>query len=88
MIPGTTYCQTGIRLGAGDTLLLYTDGITEARNAVGDQLGQKGLLDAVRAVRTGSPSETCRDLLSTVENFRGGERHHDGETVLVLQYVG
>lgn len=88
LIPGTAYCQTGVRLAAGDKLLLYTDGITEAANASGSQLGQKGLLETVRALKPGPPSDTCYDLLSAVQTFRAGAPRHDDETVLVLQYVG
>lgn len=87
LIPGTAYYQMGVRLAAGDTLLLYTDGITEARNPSGDELGQRGLLDMVRSLTPGSPSETCHHLLSAVQNFRGDEPRHDDETLLVLQYM-
>jgi sigma-B regulation protein RsbU (phosphoserine phosphatase) len=87
MIPGTAYWQTGVRLGAGDTLLLYTDGITEARNPTGNELGQNGLLEMLRAVKPDSPARTCHDLLSAIQAFRGDEPRHDDETLLVLQYA-
>jgi phosphoserine phosphatase RsbU/P len=87
LIPGTAYYQTGIRLEAGDTLLLYTDGITETRDPSGNELGQKGLMEIVRGLRPGSPAETCHNLLSAVATFRGNEPRHDDETVLVLQYT-
>ena len=87
LIPGTAYSQTGVRLGAGDTLLLYTDGITEARNPSGSELGQNGLLEIVCALKPGSPADTCLDLLKAVQTFRGDEPRHDDETVLVLQYM-
>ncbi len=87
LIPGTAYSQTGVRLGTGDTLLLYTDGITEARNPSGSELGQKGLLDMVHGLRPGPPDETCRSLLTAIQTFRGDEPRHDDETVLVLQYT-
>jgi serine phosphatase RsbU (regulator of sigma subunit) len=38
--------EVALRLGAGETLLLYTDGVTEARTA-GGLLGERALLDAV-----------------------------------------
>lgn len=88
LIPGTAYCQTAVRLGIGDMLLLYTDGITEARSPSGNDLGQKGLLEMVRALKPGSPADTCHDLLSAVQSFRGDEPRHDDETLLVLQCTG
>jgi len=87
LIPGTAYCQTGVRLRSGDTLLLYTDGILEARNPSGDELGQKGLMEMVRAIHPGSPADTCVNLLSAVQTFRGREPRHDDETLLLLQHV-
>jgi phosphoserine phosphatase RsbU/P len=39
LIPGTGYHQTAARLAPGDLLILYTDGINEAENEAGDQLG-------------------------------------------------
>jgi serine phosphatase RsbU (regulator of sigma subunit) len=87
LIPGTDYCQTGVRLGAGDTLLLYTDGITEARNPSGSELGHEGLLQSVRSLSLGSPVDICRDLLSAVRKYRADEPRHDDETLLVLQYM-
>jgi phosphoserine phosphatase RsbU/P len=87
LIPGTAYSQTGVRLASGDTLVLYTDGITEARDSSGNELGQKGLLQMVCGLRPASPAETCHDLLSAVQTFRGNEPRRDDETLLVLQHV-
>jgi phosphoserine phosphatase RsbU/P len=39
MISGTAYSQTGVRLGVGDVVLLYTDGITEAMGPSNSELG-------------------------------------------------
>ncbi len=87
LIPGTAYFQTGVRLGSGDTLVLYTDGITEARNPTGNELGQKGLLEMLRAAKPASPVDTCQNLLSALNAFRGDQPRHDDETLLVLQYA-
>ena len=41
LISGTAYSQTGVRLGADGMLVLYTDGITEAMDSGGNELGQR-----------------------------------------------
>lgn len=87
LIPGTAYSQTGVRLGAGDTLILYTDGITETRDPSGNELGQNGLLGMVRNLTPESASDTCQNLLSALHAFRGDQPRHDDETLLVLQHV-
>jgi phosphoserine phosphatase RsbU/P len=87
LIPGTAYSQTGVRLASGDALVLYTDGITEARDSSGSELGEKGLLEMVRGLRPATPSGTCQNLLSALQAFRGDQPRHDDETLLVLKYV-
>jgi phosphoserine phosphatase RsbU/P len=87
LIPGTGYSQTGVRLGSGDLLVLYTDGITETRDSSGNDLGQKGLLELARNVGAGSPVNVSRALISAVQAFRGCVPSHDDETLLVLRRV-
>lgn len=41
LIPGTSYCQTVVTLGPSDLLVLYTDGITDAENDAGQNLGRE-----------------------------------------------
>jgi sigma-B regulation protein RsbU (phosphoserine phosphatase) len=87
LIPGTTYSQTGVRLGAGDTLVLYTDGITEAMNSSGDELGQTGLLEFACSLSVESPADVSHALMSAVQAFRGKVPRRDDETLVVLQRV-
>jgi len=87
LIPGTTYSQTGVRLGAGDALVLYTDGITEAMNSAGEQLGPAGLVELARGLSVESPAHFSHALMSTVEAFRGDMRRRDDETLVVLKRV-
>lgn len=86
LIAGTTYSQTGLRLGTRDILVLYTDGIIEADSSR-RQLGSGGLLDLARSLATESPFEVSQALVSGVQAFRGDVPPHDDETLLVLQHV-
>jgi phosphoserine phosphatase RsbU/P len=87
LIPGTTYSQTGVRLGADDMLVLYTDGITEAMDSSGSELGQRGLLELARGMEVESPVQVSHALISGVEAFRGDAPRRDDETLVVLQRV-
>lgn len=87
LIPGTTYSQTGVRLGADDMLILYTDGITEATDSSGNEFGQRGLIDLARGLEVESPVQVSQALTSGVEAFRGDEPRRDDETLVVLQRV-
>ena len=87
LIPGTSYSQTAVRLGADDMLVLYTDGITETMDPSGNELGQRGLLKLARKLAIKSPADVSRALRSEAQAFRGGTPRHDDETIVVLQRV-
>ena len=84
LIPGTDYRQTVVILKPGDLLVLYTDGITEAENEAGQDLGRNRLLEWARQAPVDSPKAVGEALLQRLHSFRGGGRNDD-ETLLVLQ---
>jgi sigma-B regulation protein RsbU (phosphoserine phosphatase) len=84
LIPGTDYSQTVVTLDPSDVLVLYTDGITEAENEAGQELGRERLLDWARRAPGDSAKALGEHLLQRLESFRGGLRNDD-ETLLVLQ---
>ncbi|CAL9603288.1 hypothetical protein SUDANB58_05482 [Streptomyces sp. enrichment culture] len=63
MLPEPRFVQTTTRLFPGDGLLLYTDGLTEARVPDGTMLGEEGLVGHLTAVT----AHTADDLLESVE---------------------
>jgi len=87
VIPGTHYTQTAVGLGLNDLVVLYTDGLTEARDEAGQMLGQEGLLAMARECTVESPFSTARGLLDCLSAFRGNSVPRDDETLVVLQRV-
>jgi len=85
LIAGTSYTQTAIQLESGDLLLLYTDGVNEAYDESGTQLGLDRLLSIARNLPTDSAEAAGKELLAAISRFRGGAPAADDETVLVLQ---
>jgi sigma-B regulation protein RsbU (phosphoserine phosphatase) len=85
LIAGTSYSQTAIHLEPGDLLLLYTDGVSEAYDESGTQLGLERLLSLARHLPTESPVAAGKGLLEAVARFRGAAPTADDETVLALQ---
>jgi sigma-B regulation protein RsbU (phosphoserine phosphatase) len=74
-----------LRLADGDLMVLYTDGVTEARNAAGEQLGMDRFLDSIEAMQ-GEPVERIRDkILDEVAAF--SPRPDDDITLLVIRYI-
>lgn len=76
-------------LGAGDTLLLYTDGVVEVGNGGGDQLGAERLAaETARCARGGSAREVRDALLSALSNFKGDVDPADDLTLVVARITG
>jgi len=81
-------CET--QLQPGDRVLLYTDGIVEARSSDGEFFGEEGLADHVlRAEAAGDPPpETLRRLMLSVMAHQAGQLQDDASIVLVEWRTG
>lgn len=71
-------------LAVEDRLVLFTDGVTEARNRAGDFFAPRGLLECLVTHAGASPASICAALRAGVLAFQG-KRAQDDATVLVLQ---
>ena len=74
-------------LSPGDTLVLVTDGITEAQDGQGALYGREPLLAEVSR-KAGSATELCEGLRDAVRDFEGGIEPTDDLTVMALRYLG
>ncbi|KKK07828.1 PP2C family protein-serine/threonine phosphatase [Micromonospora sp. HK10] len=88
LAPATT-TPDEVRLQPGDRLLLYTDGVTEARNRAGEMFGLSRLADlAERHTGSGRPApETLRRLIRAVAAHADGSSRDDASLVL-LEWSG
>jgi sigma-B regulation protein RsbU (phosphoserine phosphatase) len=82
IFPAAHYVGGTLGLKAGDSLVLFTDGITEAMNATDEEFGEQRLEDLMRQVK-GSADECRERIMSAVTQFSSGN-FHDDATVLVL----
>ncbi len=74
-------------LEIGDTLILYTDGITELRNAENELFGEDRLDDAIRA-SSGEPGAVVDALYSAMYAFTGSMTRQDDQTMVVVRRNG
>lgn len=68
----------------GERMVLYTDGLCEAADPVGREIGDKPLLATIRAQHESPPDRCARALFDTVDHHRRGARQGDDETVLIV----
>ena len=89
-IGGMTYKGGMMTLGKDETLLLYTDGVTEAVNPALEEFGEQRMTDTLSTVGGDLQSPpTCREtidgLLQSVRDFAGEAEQSDDITILALK---
>jgi serine phosphatase RsbU (regulator of sigma subunit) len=84
VLPGIAYSERSTRLAAGDTLLLYTDGITEAFAADGSAYGEPRLQRWLQHSPDGAAADKLQALVADVADFVGGAEASDDLTALLL----
>jgi sigma-B regulation protein RsbU (phosphoserine phosphatase) len=83
IFPDNVYAQAELAAGPGDRLVFYTDGITEARNAAGDEYGEDRLAVAAVQRRARAIEEMKDDLMADVNAFTGGKFEDDATLIVV-----
>jgi sigma-B regulation protein RsbU (phosphoserine phosphatase) len=79
------YSEKTMALEPGDRLLLYTDGIIEARNAKGQLFGEAALIAALRDTRSLTTDKAADRLIASAEQWARSQE--DDLTVLVCDYI-
>jgi len=87
-VEGQAYAGATVRLGRGETLVLCTDGVLEARNASGEEFHAVRLEKQLAASRGLPPVELVRGVVDRVFEFAGDVPQYDDVTILVARYVG
>ena len=80
------FVEESCRLRPGDKLVMYSDGISEARNAEGAQLGERRLERAAAQLAGQRTVDFFNALLAAVREFVGEGSFHDDVTLLVLGF--
>jgi serine phosphatase RsbU (regulator of sigma subunit) len=80
------YQQLALNIGDGDLLILYTDALTESRNADGRLLGENDLLQIAAGLPTDNVSALGRGVLEGVRDYACGRQFEDDVTIMVLRF--
>jgi phosphoserine phosphatase RsbU/P len=75
-------------MSPGDTVVLYTDGVSEASNAEGEEYGVEALQKLIAEQYPACcPSKLVKDCKQSLTAFRGAAERADDETLLAIQYA-
>lgn len=84
-LPDQRWRTDSAELGPGKMLVVYTDGITEARNTAGEEFGDERLISLLTSETRGDISALTEDVMNSVHMF-GTERLKDDATLAVVTY--
>ncbi|MFH1027545.1 MAG: SpoIIE family protein phosphatase, partial [Pseudomonadota bacterium] len=83
---GSIYEEDVVDFNINDRLLLYTDGIVEARGGNQEEFGYDRLEQYLQNQLSGHPADTRRGLVESVRKFTGIEEFEDDVTILIVAY--
>jgi len=81
------FSEAAVELGAGDRLLLFTDGFLEAKSPDGEVFGQNRFAETTQRLAALPPEALIEELTAEVERFAAGKLDDD-LTMLVVEWVG
>jgi len=87
LIESYAYQQGSIPLAAGDVLVAYTDGISEAMNHADEEWGEDRLMDTIETCDGLRAQEVLEKIFAAADAFVAGAKQHDDMTLVVLRVV-
>ncbi|MBI2567509.1 MAG: SpoIIE family protein phosphatase [Candidatus Schekmanbacteria bacterium] len=85
LFEATRYATETLWLAPGDSLFLYTDGLTEARNPADEEFGEERLRDYLESAAATNPAAMLAGCLREQREFAGPDAAGDDLTVMVLR---
>ncbi len=87
VMPGIDYEQKSVNCGPGDTLVLYTDGVTEAMNSSDEVFGLERLCQVFEASPPQDAHSAAQAIIEAVASFADGTPQSDDITCLTLRRI-
>jgi serine phosphatase RsbU (regulator of sigma subunit) len=86
LFEGATFQEETVTLSPGDVLIVFSDGVSEALSASGEEYGESRILTTAKAHPDASPNDLLQAIFSDVRTFTKGAPQSDDITALVLRY--
>ncbi|MGB6483846.1 MAG: SpoIIE family protein phosphatase [Candidatus Acidiferrales bacterium] len=88
MFKEAEFASERVSLSAGDYLVIYSDGVSEARNLRDEMFEQERLSSLMRDFSGSTVEQLAEAIRAGVRNFTGGAPQADDITMVVIQYKG
>jgi sigma-B regulation protein RsbU (phosphoserine phosphatase) len=87
LIERTPYEEGSVELAPGDTLLVYSDGVSETWSGEDEEFGERRLVDLLTGRRGLDARALEVEILRQLDRFSGGARATDDRTLIVLKRI-
>jgi serine phosphatase RsbU (regulator of sigma subunit) len=84
-LPQSAYESSRFRLRSGDTLVAYSDGVLECRNAADEEFGIERLIEAAEQTKHFSAQTAVLSVLASLQDFGNGAPPADDVTLMIVQ---
>ena len=84
MLSTARFAESTLEVAAGEMLIAYSDGLTEARNGAEEEFGTARLTAIAAGLRGLDAQEAGARILAEVDAFQGGARTHDDLSLVIL----
>ena len=88
LFDGASYVSSSLQLQQGDTLVIYSDGLVDARDPANEGWGHERLLDLLVNVKPDSSAKLLNAIVSVVDEYMDGSDQFDDLTVMVFKWIG
>ena len=85
--PGFDYQEQTTQLAIGDTLFLFTDGLTEAENSAHELFGRERVETSLQTMGTCQPAEMIESMQAKVATFVGEAEQSDDLTMFAIRLI-
>jgi sigma-B regulation protein RsbU (phosphoserine phosphatase) len=85
MFENVTYDDGSVEMRPGDSLVIYSDGVTETWDPDGEEFGEENLIPLAVQGRRLDAEGLQNAILREIERFEAGARAHDDRTLVVLK---
>ena len=87
-LDGVQFKQHEFQLFLGDSIFVYTDGVTEATSSEKELFGTERMLAALNKTPDAEPDEILANVMGDINRFMDGEDQFDDITMMCLKYNG